>query len=344
MGRDYKIKILKNGKKRYVKDISLGTRVDGSRKRTTLTASTLKELREKESQLRLNNDMSVVDRTLTLEDAFNAFLKDCKNRLAYSTYYNRKCRYEAHLKKYGSLKLKSFDTKTVNEIIRNIDSSLAPNSRNAIINDLRTFFNFCHRNKMITDNPFNNIQTATVKQKEMHYWTEEQFNAFISTVGDEYRRLVYTTAFYTGLRKGELFGLYFDDIEDGLITVRHQYKRGENGSEISDVLKTSSSYRIVPLPSFVEIGEGEGLIFYRGYMHIAEYFRRDQSRAGLDIPELHFHELRHSYASLLISKGVDIYTVSKMMGHSNIQMTASRYAHLYTDTYREVASLLEKKE
>jgi len=60
-------------------------------------------------------------------------------------------------------------------------------------------------------------------------------------------------------------------------------------------------------------------------------------RAGL--PDIRFHDLRHTYAALSIAAGVDIYTLSRRMGHSSISVTADRYGHLYQGNQQDGESL-----
>lgn len=70
------------------------------------------------------------------------------------------------------------------------------------------------------------------------------------------------------------------------------------------------------------------------------YFRAARDAAGM--PWLHFHDLRHSAASELINRGIDLYTVGAVLGHRSSQSTA-RYAHLATDTMRAAIDRIGQK-
>jgi site-specific recombinase XerD len=67
------------------------------------------------------------------------------------------------------------------------------------------------------------------------------------------------------------------------------------------------------------------------YEGIKSGFRRAREDAGM--PHVHYHDLRHSCASILLSLGVDLYTISKILGHSSIK-TTERYAHLQVKAQR----------
>jgi integrase len=155
-------------------------------------------------------------------------------------------------------------------------------------------------------------------------------------------------AVYTGLRRGELFGLQWGDVDwgngtdGGRLWIRRSIYHGATTSP-----KTPNSVRIVDVPqrtlnelAMYRMGfppVGEGFIFRtaagtpmdgdnwtkRAFLPIVE--KAKLRRIGL-------HTLRHTYASLLINAGESIKYVSKQMGHASIQITGDLYAHLFRET------------
>jgi len=69
-------------------------------------------------------------------------------------------------------------------------------------------------------------------------------------------------------------------------------------------------------------------------------FKRTLKKAGL--PDIRFHDLRHTAASLLLNNGVPVIVVSKMLGHSKPSMTLDVYGHLYMEQQSEAASIMDK--
>ncbi len=67
---------------------------------------------------------------------------------------------------------------------------------------------------------------------------------------------------------------------------------------------------------------------------VARVSEKTLARSKAAMPSVRFHDLRHSCASLLLAAGVDLYTISRILGHSSIQMT-QRYAHLQTDALKK---------
>lgn len=173
-------------------------------------------------------------------------------------------------------------------------------------------------------------------------------------------------AICTGLRRAEVLALRWSDIDldAGMLTV-HQSASQVTGKLIFKAPKSETSRRSVALPSILteelirhrgrqanqklEIGRADyhdhDLIFARedgmprspgSFSHMFAVFLK---RAGL--PPIRFHDLRHSYASQLIRQGVPLKTVSTLMGHSGISITADTYGHLLGGEEREAANILD---
>lgn len=86
--------------------------------------------------------------------------------------------------------------------------------------------------------------------------------------------------------------------------------------------------------------EKEQYPFLHKYRSLSTTYDRYHKRTNLK--RIRIHDFRHSYASMLISKGVDIYTVSQTLGHADIQTTVNVYGHLYPDKRKEITNILSK--
>jgi integrase len=153
-------------------------------------------------------------------------------------------------------------------------------------------------------------------------------------------------ALRTGLRRGELMALRWDDVDlvAGRLVVRHSTTRDEEGSP------KSGRNREIPLsPETVAALKAHRhlraeLVFCRHDgrpwrdHHLRPPLRRACKRAGLRV--VGWHVLRHSFASHLVMRGVALKAVQELLGHSTIEMTM-RYAHLSPDVRREAVALLD---
>jgi integrase len=161
-------------------------------------------------------------------------------------------------------------------------------------------------------------------------------------------------AIYTGMRQGEILGIHKDDVdlELGVINVLHQVQPiRAKGMIVSDV-KTDKSRRPVTLPETVlevlrehlETVEG-GLIFTSRtgrplWPHnVYRHFKQTIEKLGL--PDIRFHDLRHTHATLLLAAGVHPKGVQERLGHSQISLTLDTYSHVGPSLQSEAADKFE---
>lgn len=157
----------------------------------------------------------------------------------------------------------------------------------------------------------------------------------------------------TGLRRGELLGLKWEDmdLERGDLRVKRQVAR-INGEITEAPLKTKNAYRTLPLAEdtigvlkeqrrkvgnspWVFPSSNGGPISPDSVLHM---FHRVLKRAGL--PKVRFHDLRHTFATLALQNGVDIKTVSGMLGHFSAGFTLDTYAHVTGAAQRQAAQTI----
>lgn len=147
---------------------------------------------------------------------------------------------------------------------------------------------------------------------------------------------------YTGLRIGELLALRWEDIDfsNGLVFVSKTCRdatKNEKHIRVIDVPKTVSSQRVIPLPkvilSFLKkikkfskcdylIADGVKPVFVRSYQRTFELVLKK-----LKMEHKGFHALRHTFATRAIECGMDVKTLSEILGHKNASTTLSRYTH-----------------
>ena len=159
-------------------------------------------------------------------------------------------------------------------------------------------------------------------------------------------------AILTGARLSELAGLRWEDIDakNCIITINHQVDlRANLHSRNTQLmpLKTKSSKRQIPVPkSLIDQLEkikasNDQFVFHTAKGNLCSattesyQLKAILKACEIDAPGFHFHSLRHSHVALLLAQGVDIYAISKRLGHSSFQTTLNTYAYLIDEKKKQ---------
>jgi integrase len=227
---------------------------------------------------------------------------------------------------------------------------------NKALTVLSMVFNYAMRNQWVTRNPAEFVEHARDERPleerplDMDVLTPEEVAALReAAIPATYRdgglvtnnyRLLISFAVFTGCRAGEILGAAWNQIDwkSGEFHVRRAFREGHFQEP-----KTRTSYRSITLPGFLlkelklwRLACPNGphdLIFPNldgrpmSYWNLmARGFHPALKRAG--IRRIRFHDLRHTFASLMISNGEDIVRVSRLMGHANASFTFNVYCHM----------------
>jgi site-specific recombinase XerD len=198
----------------------------------------------------------------------------------------------------------------------------------------------------IQENPFNKIKSPKVVKSFPVYLSEAELILVLNKTEDQLLKDIFITAFYTGMRLNEILNMKWNwiDFNQNIITVKN-----------SEDFKTKSKReRIIPihnkvisiLKSYSPIGKqsSNALVFYRkeGIKLNGEFISKQFKKAvrSADLNEnIHFHSLRHSFASALVQRNVSLYAVKELLGHENIK-TTQIYSHLQKDNLCQAVNLI----
>ncbi len=199
---------------------------------------------------------------------------------------------------------------------------------NNILGDIKIFLNWAIRLKYITENPAQHIKKFRVEKNPPKFIELANIEILLAASKASHLYPMVATALYTGMRLGELMRLEWNDIDfdKATLTVENKiYKSTKN-----------KKFRVIPLNKKLEnilrrYKKDTGRCFLNslGLPYESDpkkEFKRITIESGLKLP-IGWHTLRHTFASHLIMSGVDIVTVSRLLGHSNISTTMI-YAHL----------------
>jgi len=215
---------------------------------------------------------------------------------------------------------------------------------------------------MISANPAASVDRPKQRRVEMTAWTEEQARSFLSGVKESRHVNLYFLAIATGLRQGELLGLQWKDVDWGgsRLQIQRQVQRIKGKGLVFTEPKSRAGRRSVVLgPSSMarlkaqrmlqdaekafsgKRWEEHDLIFAstRGtpldQSNVVMDFKAHLRRLGL--PEIRFHDLRHTAATIMLQEGIPSKVVQERLGHSQISVTLDTYSHVLPSMQEEAA-------
>ena len=200
-------------------------------------------------------------------------------------------------------------------------------------------------------NPLKGFKKIKVNPKSLNYWLPRQIKKFLSLTQDDPNYPIYVLALNTGLRRGELMGLCWDKVD--LLNRRIEISRIRDRYELKETTKTGIVRHIplndVTVKTLRKLEQNKNhkrfvFAYENGSLpdltHMSRYtFRRAIERIG--VPVIRFHDLRTTYASNFVMAGGDIFTLSKILGHTSVEMTAKRYAALHPQYMENVANTVQ---
>lgn len=152
-------------------------------------------------------------------------------------------------------------------------------------------------------------------------------------------------AITTGMRLSEIQGLMWKNInfDTNLITIDHSWNYEENKSQATKANSDRTVHVNQETMDYLSHSTSD-MVFMNQYKTLPsssavnKTLRESLKACGIDKRGFHFHSLRHTHVAYLLSKGIDLYIISKRLGHSDVSMTSRVYSYLI-DEYRQVSDL-----
>ena len=235
-----------------------------------------------------------------------------------------------------------------------LDNNVSASRIQTIRSVLFTMFNDAMKDEIIDKNPLTLVKSPIVKQPNINPFSLDEMQLIISEAKGQLKNF-YATAFFTGMRSGELIGLRWSDIDFSNLEIDIQ-RRIKNGEV--DLPKTASSVRTIDildilLPYLLEqfklTGHLNSYVFlnqlnenFYDIKRIRErYWKKHLKNIGLDYRPI--YHTRHSFTTLMLSNNEDILWVSNMLGHKDSTTTLSKYSRYIKRDKKKRATFLDQK-
>ncbi len=243
---------------------------------------------------------------------------------------------------------------------------LSPTSVALIHNILHRALKQAVRWGLLTRNVTEAVEPPREVTPEYITWSESQVVAFLAVADADELGALWRLALLTGMRRGEVLGLRWEDVDLGraVLAVKRTLSRGKGGTYTYGTPKTAHGRRSIALPRSVvdslksqrlkqvesrwEAGlakKDDDLVFATVlgeplHPNSVDYrFKRLIKQAG--VPEIRFHDMRHTCATLMLANNVHPKIVQERLGHADVSMTLNRYSHVTMDMQRDAADQLD---
>lgn len=356
------IKELEKGKARLI--VSVGGRTDRRRFCKTVTYKTKRELKKLYDEFEAEcQDEPLSD--ITVQDLLKSYVSHCKTlgRKA-TTIHGYEITAERCYPLIGTILAKDLTTYRLENFVALMgDNGLSPKTIKNTVGLLSAAYDHAIFIGQLTENPCKRLSLPKLTPKDIRILYLEEIPSFLEAIADVdlNEKVAYELALFLGLRRSEILGLRESDVDivQGLVYV-HNTRHRVDGADVEQDTKTKRSTRILALPDILIIDLARLLEVHRqfpyekvdyliqdgfgnalGLQALASRLSRLEKKCGL--PNVTLHGLRHTYASLLHSQGVDMANISANLGHGNLTTTMNIYTHIFqsaTNASRGIANTI----
>lgn len=334
------------------------------------------QLVEQQLILEYRQEKNVPSSRMTVEELFNMYSEYHAAETRRSTHETAMKRLRLWVLPY--FKNKRLDKLTQRDFanwkVKISNENLLLSTKQNIFKTFSAMMNFAVKTELVPKNGlkslgnFKDSNALESPSETLRYYTASQFEQFISvakadckTVNDWNFYTFFSIAFFTGARKGEIHALRWSDIEGNILHIRRSITQKLKTGDLESAPKNKSSIRDLQLPAplITVLNEHKQRQKEAAKDLFSEDFRicgngetplRDTSvdkrnrkyaeAAGL--PRITIHEYRHSHVSVLVNAGINIMEISRRLGHSNVEETWNRYAHLYPKEEEKAVEVLNE--
>ncbi len=356
----------------WVGSVDLGWEA-GKRKRKFVTASTRAEVarRLREFQHLVNHGVTPAPELLTVGQYLDLWLAE---RLPGTVSVRTEAYYaglvERHLKpSIGSIRLNKLVPSDVSKMMAKMEAKgYAAQTRRSVRAALRRALRIAEQDGLLMRNVAAIAEGPKSDHREGRSFTPDQARTFLEAVKGHRLEVAYVLTLSLGLRRGEVLGISWRDIEDaddggGVLSVRRQIVRDKSGLH-TDELKTKGSRRTLHLtPPLMEMLTRHRAVQFLEAEALGDEWSNEHDLAftsltgrpldvdafGKSVPRIckqaglghwSIHELRHSCASLMLNEKVPLEVVSEQMGHTSIRLTKDVYGHLMPKSRKRAADAM----
>lgn len=283
---------------------------------------------------------------MTLEKYLNDWIEIYKINLAYNTHRGYLVNLRHICRYIGDIELNSLTYTDIQNCYIKLLETLSGTSVLYCHRVLRNALNYAYKRDIINKNPCDLVIVPRKQRHDITVLSEDELHKLLEAAAGTWLYTPILIAATLGLRRGEVMGLRWSDVDfrNNIITISKSLSCINGELVLSDV-KTAKSHRSLLISdSFSDyllklrlMSECEYVCNRYGQPVSPNVFDKFFKRTvrSIDIPDICFHDLRHTNATLLLKKGIPAKIVSERLGHSSITITLDTYSHVLIDMQRD---------
>jgi site-specific recombinase XerD len=246
----------------------------------------------------------------------------------------------------GDLPLSKLELLTIDKFITHTFAR-TPRGASLYYRTLKAAFSKAVLWNYLSENPLKKIKTPKVSKAFPVFISETELRLILEKTKEDYLKDLFFTAFYTGMRLGELVNMKWSwiDMKQNQITIKcsEEFTTKSKKERVIPMNQSLVNLIMSRFPKIFSITKDD-YVFSRlpgiklNEDFVSKKFKETLRAAKLD-ERIHFHTLRHSFASLLVQRGVSLYIVKELLGHEDLS-TTQIYSHLQQQNLRDAVNLL----
>ncbi|PFK49394.1 site-specific integrase [Bacillus thuringiensis] len=219
--------------------------------------------------------------------------------------------------------------------------------------------------ELISKNVAVKTKLPKADKEELTVWNEQEVQLFLKVTQDSRYSIVFHMALVTGMRQGELLGVRWKDVdlEKGHLIISQTLSHDGKTFLLGGKTKSSLRKILLPASTVAKLKKHRAVVLKEKLSQGEEYQDNDlvmctpsgmpinpaNIRRSLNalikkaaVPKIRFHDLRHTHATLLLAKGVNVKVISERLGHSNIKITLDTYSHVLPTMQEHAVNKIEE--
>ena len=330
----------------------------------------------------LNNDIKTRGETqlskISIQELFDEYILSKKYEVREATTHKNQRNFRLYIKDtLADIRIDKITPRMLQSWKTTLDEKgLALKTKRHAYALLKSTFNYALsmdyvEKNLLTKDKVGNFKETLQTQQKMNIYTSEDFVKYIAAArkAAEEKQILHNDlsewnyyvffciAFYTGLRKGEIHALTWNDIEGSYLSVGRSVLQGLKGGDRETAPKNKSSIRILQMPAFLVNTLNEHKKRQKQLKYFTESYRicggerclrntslenKNKHYAKLsNLKKIRIHDFRHSHVSVLANEGINIQEIARRLGHSKIEMTWNTYSHMYPREEEKAVGVLD---